>query len=207
MPKIYLGLLLAVGTSAIGYFYVTAEWKKFAELREESTHFSETEKELGELAQEYDRFLESAQTIAPHDIERIDTSLPLKPPVKEFPILLEYLAARSGLAIQEIALPVLGDKNASDPERQEGTVASSIPRPIDPGISRISRALRTTPKKITTEMKVAGPYQALRKFLQEVEGTIPFLEVEKITMQSSRGDEKLPRTTLSLTFTLATYYQ
>lgn len=190
MPKIFINIILLLGTAVVGLLYLAPSWQDFKNTRRDIKNLGEISAELDEILASRDSLIDSINRISKEDLRRIDQALPQGPKAAEMLVILEGMAAGNGVAVKRVDLTSAVEAK---------TEAGGQPRPT-------GQAAGVRPGGAFSEfplgLGLAGNYDSFKKFLRDLESGIRLTDVQEI---SFTAPDKTG--TFEFSLKLKTYYQ
>ncbi len=200
MPRFFLTVLLLLGSVATGLFYLQPEWIRFQKLRGETEILRQISTELDDLVKNRDLLLEAINSITKDDRDRIEKALPKGPHSGDLLVLLENLAAKNRVKLQQLDITIpAGSRRPS-----ETTRLPKQPLPGPSNASEIVPAFSTMPLTLT----LAGTYEDFKTILADFENNLRLIDIQDITFgaPAGTGDKNLKQDT-NFILRAQTYYQ
>ena len=188
MPKIFITIILILGSGIVGPFYLRPAFQEFQRIRAETKLLRDISAELDELTRNRDTLIQSINAISKDNLRRIEQPLPSGPRAAEFLVLLEALTKKNEVALRQVSLSDSPKESAAAKQpKPTGAIAFSAPGEI---------------KDYPVDLTVAGTYSAFKDFLRDVEKSLRIVDVQSISFSAGgRGDQ------LEINVRGKTYYQ
>lgn len=186
MPKLFITLVLILGGTIVGVFYLRPQWQEFKTLGEEAENLRDLSAELDELIQNRDSLIQTLNSVSGEDLKRVDLALPQGARSAEFLTMLEILAKKNNILLRQVDLIEEPPSATGGQPRPGGAV--NLPR---------TGAYRELP--IT--LSVTGSYESFKSFLRDLESSLRIIDVLGVSFSGSGRNQ------FDFTVKGKTYYQ
>ncbi len=188
MPRVFITIILILGSGVVGPFYLRPAFREFQRIRTETKLLRDISAELDELTQNRDSLIQSINAVSKDNLRRIEQTLPSGPKAAEFLVLLEALAKKNEVVLRQVSLTDSPKEGAAAKQpKPAGVIAFSAPGDI---------------KDYPVDLTVSGTYSAFKDFLRDIERSLRIVDVQSISFSAAgRGDQ------LEVSIRGKTYYQ
>lgn len=169
MPKLFITIILLLGSIVIGLFYLRPQWQQFTNVREETENMRNISAELDQLIQNRDALTKTINTVSRNDLQKIDSALPEGSRSADFLVLLEALAQKNKVVMRQV--------NLSEPTSQAG----GLPRPG----GTVSLPSSNTFRELPIVLNVGGSYESFKSFLRDLEKNLRVVDIQNISFSGS----------------------
>lgn len=172
MARYILIILLLLGAGLIGFFYLRPSWENFQATRKNNADLENLSVELDELISGRDVLLQKINSVSKANLDRIEHALPKNAQTADFLVFLEELSNKHALKLNT------SFEGASE---TRGRAVSSQPRPS--GATPIQGG-EDAIRELTGGISIAGPYEAVRSFLADLEKSLRITDTVSISFSS-----------------------
>ena len=135
-------------------------WPRYESFRDLKVLLERKEVELGQKKEYFDKLRETSRKLQNYQepLAKIETAVPNEPSISSIFYFIQQVSAQSGLILQEIEIDAID--RSSDQTSEVGAITFSV--------------------------NVAGAYPAFKNFLNAVYQSTRLIEIEKITLSTSK---------------------
>jgi len=185
MPKLFITLVLILGGSIVGVFYLRPQWQEYKTSQAEAENLYNLSVELDELIQNRDSLIQTLNSVSREDLKRIDLALPQGARAAEFLTTLETLAKRNNIIMRQVDL-----------------IGESAPTPGQPRPGGTANLPRTGAyRELPMTLSVTGSYESFKFFLRDLEYNLRIIDVLGVSFSGSGRNQ------FDFTIKGKTYYQ
>lgn len=185
MSKIFITLILFLGSLVIGSFYLVPQWRQFSALQTETENLREISAQLDELISNRDALTKTINAVSRADLAKIDLALPQGPHSADFLVLLETLAKKNQVILKQVNLS----------ETAGGT--GGLPKPG----GSVSLPGASAYQELPITLNINGSYDSFKAFLKDLERNLRVIDIQSITFGGSSTNQ------FELNLRGKTYYQ
>ncbi len=176
-----IGIIIAVG---LFFTYIQPTFTEVKAIQDETAQYAEAITKATELQGRINKLKQEQQSISPANLERLEAMLPNR--VDEVAVLgdMDALAASHHLVLADIKV---GTQKKDEGAQQPGS-APGVPANGDTPTAEVP--IQGQYITLDIDFSVKGSYDDFRAFLQDVERSLVFMEIHKISFtQSSSNSE------------------